>query len=313
METRKASSLSWGHITCCVILLTVFVILMIMATNVEGKTIESLATNAQEGIPQLSNELDNSLLTTELVSLKNEVEAGPKEVSIEKTDIDTYITNYLEDIKFISYVFSIDYESFIGDLYNQYSKYYNDYGFNENNVGYILDGNGNMKNYNNPLYGMVEYIYKYIDNNKKVQNTRKVAYKGDSLYVENLIRYFTQHIYTNVDTNIALSIGAAESGYYKVKYMLSVGNVHGGMGKNGLIHYNNIEIGVLSYIKMLSKSYFGKGLTTINKIGYRYCPTIDSNGNKIASPHWVGLVSTAMKHYKGLDKSITATDLLIKK
>ena len=38
-------------------------------------------------------------------------------------------------------------------------------------------------------------------------------------YVEKLIMYCTG-IYSNVDTSIALSIGAAESGYYKVKYML---------------------------------------------------------------------------------------------
>ena len=37
---------------------------------------------------------------------------------------------------------------------------------------------------------------------------------------------YYSNIYTNVDQTLMLSIGAAESGYYKVKYMLKKNNVY---------------------------------------------------------------------------------------
>jgi hypothetical protein len=260
-----------------------------------------------EVVPLLSIEFNNSL---QALVQQNEVEAGPKqEVIIKKTELDNYITTYLDDIKFLCYTLSIDYKDFIKHLYKLYNDNYETYGFDETNVGYIKDGKGRLKNYINAKYGLVEYIYAYVDKNPKKQNIRRVGYTGSSNYVENLIRYYTS-IYTNVDTNIALSIGAAESGYYKVKGMIRAGNVYGGMNSGGLIHYDNIEIGVLSYIRLLSNSYFGKGLNTFSKIGYRYCPTIDNNGNKIVSPNWMNLVNTAKKKYDKQDRKISASDLL---
>ena len=323
METNNTSRLRVGNIVTCAVILLVFVFVMIMYTNVEGLTVQnqSCSLEQSEVIPLLSKAFDQDLLIA--LGQKNEVEAGPKEeVAVEGTEIqedfervnnelDSYITTYLDDIKFLCYTFSIDYEDFVDDLYKQYDKYHETYGFNEKNVGYILNAKGKLNSYKNAKYGLVEYIYKYIGKHPKKVKTRRVAYTGSASYIENLIRYYTS-IYTNVDTNIALSIGAAESGYYKVKGMLRAGNVYGGMSKGGLIHYDNIEIGVLSYIRLLSKSYFGKGLNTISEIGYRYCPTIDNNGNKIASPHWINLVTSAMNKYKKLDNNISASDLLSK-
>ena len=316
METNRASGLYWGNILVGAIFVIIFVTLMVMHANVEGLSLECPAS-AQGHVKELPlYDLESSNLTLETLASQNEVEAGPKEeVVVEeiiRTELDDYITSYLDDIKFLSYTFSIKSTDLIADMYLRYAKYHDTYGFNEKNVGYILNSNGNLKNYANVKYGLVEYINDFIGKNPKKKKTRKVNYTGNATYVENLIRYYTS-IYTNVDTNIALSIGAAESGYYKVKYMLSVGNVYGGMGRGGLIHYDNIEIGVLSYIRLLSKSYFGKGLKTIPAIGYRYCPTIDNNGNKIASPHWINLVNTAMKKYKKLSNKISASDLLGKK
>ena len=327
METKKVSGLSWGHIITCAVLLIVFVMFMIMHASTGSVTTNGSisAVEPNEVIPLLSKEFDGGLevyvkeetakgASEELpLASENEVEAGPKEeVAVDMTEFDNYITSYLDDIKFLCYTFSIGSEDFINDLRKRYEKNYVTLGFNEKNAGYILNSNGNLKNYSNVKYGLVEYINKYIDKNPKKRKTRKVNYTGKASYVENLIRYYSS-IYTNVDTNIALSIGAAESGYYKVKGMLRAGNVYGGMSKGGLIHYDNIEIGVLSYIRLLSKSYFGKGLKTIPAIGYRYCPTIDNNGNKIVSPHWVNLVNTAMKKYKKLSNKVSAKDLLGKK
>lgn len=309
METKRASGLYRGHIIAGVVFVVIFVMLLIMHTSVDGLTLEcpKEVSSQSEVIPLLSIEYQDSLLKA-LVN-ENEVEAGPKEEVTIRTELDSYITSYLDDIKFLCYTYSIDYEDFIGNLYDVYNKNYETYGFDETNVGYILNSDGSLKNFANVKYGLVEYINDYIGKNPKKQKKRKVNYTGNSTYVENLIRYYTS-IYTNVDTNIALSIGAAESGYYKVKGMLKAGNVYGGMSKGGLIHYDNIEIGVLSYIRLLSKSYFGKGLNTFSKIGYRYCPTIDNNGNKIVSPNWMRLVTTAMNKYKKLNNNVSASDLL---
>jgi len=327
METKKVSGLSWGHIITCAVLLIVFVMFMIMHASTGSVTTNGSisAVEPTEVIPLLSKDFDNNLEVDikegieEVVkedgqlASENEVEAGPKEeVVVDMTEFDNYITSYLDDIKFLCYTFSIGSEDFINDLRKRYEKNYVTLGFNEKNAGYILNSKGNLKNYNNVKYGLVEYINKYIGKNPKKKKTRKVNYTGKASYVEKLIKYYST-IYTNVDVNIALSIGAAESGYYKVKGMLRAGNVYGGMSKGGLIHYDNIEIGVLSYIRLLSKSYFGKGLKTISAIGYRYCPTIDNNGNKIVSPHWVNLVNSAMKKYKKQGKKVSAGDLLGKK
>ena len=63
---------------------------------------------------------------------------------------------------------------------------------------------------------------------------------------------------------------------------------------------------------MLSTKYYQKGLTSIESIGRKYCPTYDSFGNKIASPHWVKLVQTAMKKYNNYEQVIGANLLLNK-
>ena len=115
-------------------------------------------------------------------------------------------------------------------------------------------------------------------------------------------------IYTNVDRTTLLSIGAAESGYYKVKFMLKYNNVYGGMSSKGLIKHNNIELGVLSYVRMMSRNYYGKGLNNIYSIGKVYCPRM-IDGVKQASPHWINLVNNAKNKYKNYTDIITLEDI----
>lgn len=113
-----------------------------------------------------------------------------------------------------------------------------------------------------------------------------------------------------MDYLTAVSIGAAESGYYKVTYMLKANNIFGGMSSNGLIKYKNIEYGVLSYVRLLSKNYYGKGLNTLESIGRVYCPAYDKNGQKVASSHWINLVSKAKEYYSGDDSDISIAMLV---
>jgi len=315
METKKTSKVSWKHITLCGILLIVFVLTIGLNTNSEtytkGNTVDSeVLASADEEIPLRNNKLLNNNIS---YLEENEVElAGPKEeVTVNPREIDGYITYYENEIKFFAKTFGVDYDVVVEDLHKRYDERPSE--FESTNLGFILNKNKEVKTFETTEIGIVEYFYDFVERNPKKVNNKRVPYTGGSKYVEDLIVYYTKHIYKNVDTSIALSIGACESGYYKVKYMLRSNNVFGGMSSKGLIKYKNIEYGVLSYIRLLSRNYFGKGLTTIPRIGYVYCPTYDSNGNKQASQHWISLVSTAMGKYKKYTYDITATDLLNEK
>lgn len=311
MDTTKASKIPWKHVICCLIILVIFVLTIGIHINAEGFSDDAIADSSSDTVPLRTY---SKIIDISPLSKKNEVNlAGPKkEVTVCDKNINDYITTYKADIEFLSNAFMVDSNEIINDLKEIYNKN-NDKDLDYTNIGFILNEDGSVKKYANVLYGLVEYFYDYVEKHPKKVNKKRIPYTGNAEYIEKLIIYFTKQVYTEVDTSIALSIGASESGYYKVKYMLRSNNVFGGMGKNGLIKYNNIEFGVLSYIRMLSKKYYGKGLTTIESIGRKYCPTYDSFGNKIASPHWISLVKTAMKKYNNYEYVIEANDLLVKR
>lgn len=306
METRKASKVSWKHIICCVILLVIFVLTIGIHINAEGFADTAIAETS-DTVPLESYNIELSLYKTN--AEKNEVEAGPKEeVTVNLRKVDNYITTYADELEFFAKTFGVDYEDIINDLHERYDS--SEYEFESTNIGFLLNDNGDVKTYDSVEYGIVEYFYDYVEKHPRKVNKKRVPYSGESKYIENLIIYYTTHIYTNVDTSTALSIGAAESGYYQVKYMLRCNNIYGGMSSKGLIKYRNIEYGVLSYIRYLSKNYYSKGLNTPAKIGRVYCPTYDNLGNKIASPHWINLVKTAEKKYSKNDLDITMSEVL---
>ena len=306
METKKTSKVSWKLVACCFVLLVVFV--LTVGTYIDEQNVDKTPSIAysedSEVIPLVNSDYE------ELSTIQNEVKlAGPKEEVVvqETNELDNYITTYKKDIEFLCKAFGVDYDLITQDLRNKYDSHE---GFETTNVGYLLDSKGKVKTFKNDLYGLVEYFYSYVKNNPKKVKNKRVPYKGSADYVEKLIIYFSEHIYTDVDTTTALSIGAAESGYYKVKYMLACNNVYGGMGSNGLIKYKNIEFGVLSYVRYLSRNYYSKGNTSLEGIGRVYCPTTDGNGNKIASPHWISLVKTAKNKYSKMNKNLSIEELV---
>ena len=308
MDTKKTSKVSWKLVVGCFVLLVVFV--LTVGAYLDEKNVDrtpSIAYSEDSEVIPLANSNYKGIST-----LQNEVKlAGPKEEVVSetvlKTELDDYITTYEEDIELLCKAFGVNKEDIISDLKNKYEAHE---VFETTNVGYLLDKNGKVKTFKNDLYGLVEYFYSYVKNNPKKVNNKRVAYKGSADYVEKLIIYFSEHIYTDVDTTTALSIGAAESGYYKVKYMLACNNVYGGMGSKGLIKYKNIEFGVLSYVRYLSRNYYSKGNTSLEGIGRIYNPTTDSNGNKIASPHWISMIQTAKKKYSKYDFNLSIEDLV---
>ena len=306
METFKTSKISWKLVACCFVLLVVFV--LTVGAYLDERNVNTNPSIAysedSEVIPLVNSNYE------ELSTVQNEVElAGPKEEVANIYSINSYITTYEKDIELLCKAFGVDKEDIISDL-KEVAKANSDKAFETTNVGFLLDSKGNVKTFKNDLYGLVEYFYTYVKSNPKKVNNKRVPYKGSADYVEKLIIYFSEHIYKDVDTTTALSIGAAESGYYKVKYMLACNNVYGGMGSNGLIKYKNIEFGVLSYVRYLSRNYYSKGITSLEGIGRIYNPTTDSNGNKIASPHWISLIQTAKKKYSKYDFDLSIKDLV---
>ena len=222
----------------------------------------------------------------------------------EYCDTKCFLTQNMETLEFLAKTFGVDKDALVEDLIAVNSKD----RFVPNNIGRLTDSDGSLKDYGSFEKGLIEYLYIFVKNNPKFVDNTYVPYRGGSDYVINLIKYFTQ-IYDNVDYLTAVSIGAAESGYYQVKYMLNENNVYGGMSSSGLIRHKTIEYGILSYIRMLSLYYYGKGLDTPEKIGRVYCPTYDTNGNKVASSHWLNLVSKAMAYYEDSTSVVNVTDL----
>lgn len=219
--------------------------------------------------------------------------------------VESFLNEKNDTIEFMSKTFGIDSKYIYDDLININDKYI----YEKKNIGKLTDKNGRLKSFSSFEEGFIDYLYEFASKNPNLVSKKTIPYAGSADYIEDLIKYFTD-IYDNVDYLTAVSIGAAESGYYKVKYMLNANNIYGGMSKNGLIKYRNIEYGVLSYIRLLSKNYYGKGLTTLESIGRIYCPIINASGQKVARPHWINLVNAAKSKYKDSYEVITVANLI---
>ena len=294
------SSVKIFNIVLCVVILLIFVLTIGSRTNSEVLTdssFEVIPLSKQLGYqyPELS-----ILSDPELSNLSNDAFEEKEEIIL---DINYYLNLYQDTIIFFSKLFDYNYEDIINDLHlrndNQLFEY--------TNIGNLKDENGNINTYSSFEYGLIEYFYDLNNSNSKLRKVTYRPYTGNAEYVENLIIYYSS-IYTNVDPVTLLSIGAAESGYYKVKFMLKYNNVYGGMSSKGLIKHNNIEQGVLSYVRLMSRNYYGKGFTTLSDIGRVYCPVYE-NGYKIARPHWINLVTNAKVKYENYTQTISVNEL----
>lgn len=306
MKTKVAQNRALKHIVCCLILLLIFVITItkVDAKNESELTVVSDTADVVPLRPQLKDNLQN-LQILNITEINNKLYDNPR--IIEK-NIEYYISENENTLIFFAKTFGFDIE-FVKENLIERAETIENLEIEPTNIGSLKNKNNQLKTYKNIEYGIVEYFYDLSKSHPEKRNRIVVPYTGNSDYIEKLIMYYTG-IYSNVDTSIALSIGAAESGYYKVKYMLNKNNVYGGMSSNGLIKYENIEIGVLKYIRLLSKNYFNKGLTTINDIGKIYCPTTNEYGQIVASPHWINLVNTARNKYDSYTQDITINDIV---
>lgn len=286
---KKLSSLKIHNIVVCAIILIVFVIFGVANARAEE------INNNDEVLPSNNIQLGNNY--------RKLIDENKEKQTTNTKKKESNILNIKEkEIKFFSEIFGYNYEDVLNNL-----KGINNETYNEYNIGNIKNNKDELIKYNSFEYGLIEYFYN-LNKEKSLKKTNKyVPYTGDCLYVENLIIYFSS-IYDNVDSKLLLGIGAAESGYYKVKYMLRLNNIYGGMSSKGLIKYNNIELGVLTYVRMMSRNYYAKGLTNLYSIGKVYCPTYE-NGSKIASPHWISLINKALIKYELYNYNVELKDI----
>lgn len=306
MKTNVAHNRALKHIVCCLILLLIFVITI---TKVDAKNESDLTvTSDTADVVPLRPQLNDNLLELQILNIEESANKLYNTPRIIEKNIHYYIEENENTLLFFANTFGFDIEFVKEDLIKR-AETIGELELEPTNIGSLKNKNNELKTYKNIEYGIVEYFYELSKSYPEKRNKLVVPYTGDSDYIEKLIMYYTQ-IYSNVDTSIALSIGAAESGYYKVKYMLKQNNIYGGMSNKGLIRYENIEIGVLKYVRLLSKNYFNKGLTTVNSIGRIYCPTTNEYGQVVASPHWINLVNTARNKYNSYTQNITIEDII---
>lgn len=248
-----------------------------------------------------------TLLTVLIGIFKNEV--LPQQIKI----IDT--NNVIAMQTMNEYNLEEDIVSFINENNELFSFYSNMFGISIDDIksSLIKDNDGvvfnrsdiaNTKNsYDNLDKNLIDYLFNLRKSNKKLfkqEYTSAKEYSKD--YIYGLINYFSS-VYGNVDYDVLAAIAYIESGNLNSKYMLKCNNIYGGMSSKGLIKYSNIEFGVLSYIKMMSKYYYSKGLTTVETIARKYNP---------GSTTWVGNVNKTRSKFKNKDNIDLNTLLSLK-
>jgi len=213
------------------------------------------------------------------ILLNNEMEEEPAP-AVELTDeekLEIVFQEHKEEITFVAKTFKIAEETLIDKLRENHQEL-------------------NLLNLTEPmLKTLINYLFSLEETSKELFDNKITPCQESKEYMISLINLFS-HLYGNVDFEIAAAIAEIESGY-QAPYMLSKNNIFGGMYSGGLLKYKNIEYGILRYIKMLSESYFGKGLITVEQIGLVYNPTFNENGVKIAKPTWVYNVTNAIDKY----------------
>jgi len=198
--------------------------------------------------------------------------------------VNNFINSNQYFLKFYADTFQIE-ESYLEELLRNR----NESSFDE--IDIFNTGN----EYANKDQAVIGFLMDLEKSNKDLFSTEVTPCTCSKEYMLALIDYFSS-IYPDVDAAIAKSIAKVESGY-RSSHMLKKNNIFGGMSSKGLIVYRNINYGILRYIKLLNDSYFKKGLTSVEKIGYKYNPTI-VDGKKKASPTWVANVNRSLEKYQ---------------
>ena len=206
-------------------------------------------------------------------------------------DLDTFIEENKTTFEFYSNTFSIT----IDNLKAAIIKANDGKTLNKQDIG-----NTNTI-YDSLDKNLIDYLFKLKKENSKLFKQKYSNGNNYSKqYVYGLLNYYS-NIYTNVDYTTLASIAYIESGNLNSNYMMSCNNIFGGMSSSGLIKYQNIEYGVLAYVKLMSENYYKKGLNTIDKIARVYNPNSET---------WVTNVKNTTKKFNNYEKIINLNTLM---
>jgi len=229
-----------------------------------------------------------------------------KDFTTYKSEFDLQILNYRTTIEFFASIFDYEYDDIINDLKERANKQDD---FEYTNIGFLRNNNDELQTFLNFEQGLIEYFHELNRINSSMRNVRHIPFTGDPGYIKDLINYFAT-IYPNVCVHTLLSIAAAESGHFRAPHKLRANNIWGAMSGGRILRYNNIELGTLTFVRLMSRNYYGRGLTTLETIGAVYAPTFE-NGVREAQPHWLRLVRGVKPRYENyVNTKITLYDLL---
>jgi len=215
------------------------------------------------------------------------------------------ISRHKREIEFFARMFDYQYDDIIGDLRSR-ARTNND--FEATNIGFLRNRNGSLQTFPNFEKGLIEYFFYLNRTNSSMRNVQVRPFQGGAEYIKDLINYFAT-IYPNVCAHTLLSIAAAESGHFRAAHKLRANNIWGGMSGGRIIRYNNIELGTLTFVRLMSRNYYGRGLITLEQIGSVYDP-IFVDGQRQANPHWLRLVRGVKPRYQRHVRTVTLNDIL---
>lgn len=211
------------------------------------------------------------------VSSYHEITIEDKIVLNIEENYDTYL--------FYSKMFGISMDNLKKEIINTNKESFNVYDLSNNGTCYeTLD------------ISLLHFLENLEETKPKLFNRKYQYKKVNKKYIYGLIDYFSS-IYDNVDAKTLKAIAYLESGNLSASSMMLKNNIFGGMASRGLIKYPSIEYGVYRYVLLMSKSYYGKGLTTVETIGKKYNPVTVGN-RQIANPSWVAQVKNFISKFE---------------
>src|SRR5574344_32540 len=177
-------------------------------------------------------------------------------------EINNYINNNIDIFNFYCQTFEID----INNLKKQIILDNMDNIFNPSDIG------NTGITYDSLDLNLINYLFHLEKNNPKLfVNTH---YNGSNYTKEDIYKTLNKfcNIFGNVDYSLLAGITYIETGNLNAKTMLNYNNIYGGLTNCRLIKYKNMDYGVLTYVKLMSEKYYGKGLTSIETIAKKFNP-----------------------------------------
>lgn len=102
---------------------------------------------------------------------------------------------------------------------------------------------------------------------------------------------------TNEQALMVVAISKHETGNWTSNAYKNKHNFGGIMCSSGLKNYSSFDEGLNAFINLLKNHYFDKGLTSVKKIGAKYCPVGAKNDPTGVNKYWVPNVTKYYNEY----------------